>query len=41
MSMNEHDIRNLVEEVREGKLPRRSFIQQMVSVAELLGLAVA
>ena len=32
MSMNEHDIRNLVEEVREGKLPRRSFIQQMVGV---------
>ena len=32
MSMNEHDIKGLVEEVREGKLPRRSFIQQMVSV---------
>jgi peptide/nickel transport system substrate-binding protein len=32
MSMNEQDIRTLVEEVREGKLPRRSFIQQMVGV---------
>jgi peptide/nickel transport system substrate-binding protein len=30
--MQEQDIRNLIEEVREGKLPRRSFIQQMVGV---------
>jgi peptide/nickel transport system substrate-binding protein len=30
--MQEQDIRHLIEEVREGKLPRRSFIQQMVGV---------
>ncbi|MEZ0308904.1 MAG: peptide ABC transporter substrate-binding protein [Ramlibacter sp.] len=30
--MHEHEIRDLIEDVREGKLPRRSFIQQMVSV---------
>jgi len=30
--MQEHDLRQLIEEVREGKLPRRSFIQQMVSL---------
>ena len=30
--MNEREIRNLVEEVRAGTLPRRSFIQQMASV---------
>ena len=28
--MNEHDLRHLIEEVREGRLPRRSFIQQLV-----------
>ena len=28
--MTEQEIRNLVEEVREGSLPRRSFIQKMV-----------
>ncbi len=30
--MQERDLRNLIENVREGKLPRRSFIQQMVSL---------
>lgn len=30
--MQERDLRNLIEDVREGKLPRRSFIQQMVSL---------
>ena len=30
--MQEHDLRALIEEVREGKLPRRSFIQQMVGL---------
>ena len=30
--MNERDLRNLIEKVREGRLPRRRFIQQMVSV---------
>jgi peptide/nickel transport system substrate-binding protein len=30
--MQEQDIRHLIEEVREGKLPRRGFIQRMVSV---------
>ena len=30
--MNEHDLRGLIEEVREGKLPRRGFIQQMVAL---------
>jgi peptide/nickel transport system substrate-binding protein len=30
--MNESEIRVLVEEVREGKLPRRGFIQQMVGL---------
>ncbi|MBL0151707.1 MAG: peptide ABC transporter substrate-binding protein [Ideonella sp.] len=30
--MQEHEIRDLIEDVREGKLPRRSFIGQMVSV---------
>jgi peptide/nickel transport system substrate-binding protein len=29
--MNEHDIRRLVDDVREGKLPRRGFIQRMVA----------
>jgi peptide/nickel transport system substrate-binding protein len=29
-TMNEHDIRRLVERVRDGKLPRRDFIQRMV-----------
>ena len=30
--MQERDIRNLIEQVREGELPRRSFIQRMVAV---------
>ncbi len=30
--MKERDLRNLIEEVRAGRLPRRQFIQQMVSV---------
>ena len=30
--MQERDLRSLIENVREGKLPRRSFIQQMVSL---------
>ncbi|MDO9284148.1 MAG: peptide ABC transporter substrate-binding protein [Aquabacterium sp.] len=30
--MIERDLRTLIEDVREGKLPRRSFIQQMVAV---------
>ncbi len=30
--MQEHDIRQLIEEVRTGALPRRSFIQQLVGV---------
>ncbi len=30
--MQEHDLRVLIEEVREGKLPRRGFIQQMVGL---------
>ncbi len=30
--MEERDLRALIEEVREGKLPRRSFIQQMVGL---------
>src|SRR5688500_3813592 len=29
--MDEHAIRGLVEEVREGKLPRRAFIHRMVA----------
>jgi peptide/nickel transport system substrate-binding protein len=32
IAMQERELRELVEEVRAGKLPRRSFIQQMVSV---------
>ena len=32
--MQERELRVLIEEVREGKLPRRNFIQQMV----MLGL---
>jgi peptide/nickel transport system substrate-binding protein len=31
-SMNERDLRVLIDEVREGKLPRRNFIQQMVGL---------
>ncbi len=30
--MQENDLRAMIEEVREGKLPRRSFIQQMVGL---------
>src|SRR5271154_5076863 len=30
--MKEHQIRALIEEVRTGQMPRRSFIQQMVSL---------
>jgi peptide/nickel transport system substrate-binding protein len=30
--MQEHDIRQLIEDVRHGALPRRSFIQQLVGV---------
>ena len=30
--MNEHDLRRLIEQVREGRLARRSFIQQMVGL---------
>ena len=30
--MQEQDLRQLIEEVREGKLPRRSFIGRMVSL---------
>jgi peptide/nickel transport system substrate-binding protein len=30
--MNEHQIRALIEEVRTGQMPRRSFIQQMVGL---------
>jgi peptide/nickel transport system substrate-binding protein len=30
--MIERELRNLIEDVREGKLPRRSFIQQMVGL---------
>jgi peptide/nickel transport system substrate-binding protein len=30
--MQEQDIRNLIEEVREGRLPRRGFIQHMVGL---------
>src|SRR4051812_8934934 len=30
--MDEQEIRQLVDEVKEGSLPRRSFIQRMVSV---------
>jgi len=30
--MQERDLRHLIEDVRNGKLPRRSFIQQMVSL---------
>ncbi|WP_088282703.1 peptide ABC transporter substrate-binding protein [Ideonella sp. A 288] len=30
--MHEHDLRRLIEDVREGSLPRRSFIGQMVSL---------
>jgi peptide/nickel transport system substrate-binding protein len=31
-AMREHELRNLIEDVREGRLPRRSFIQQMVAL---------
>ena len=30
--MREQELRNLIEDVREGRLPRRSFIQQMVAL---------
>ncbi|OYU65172.1 MAG: hypothetical protein CFE45_44365, partial [Burkholderiales bacterium PBB5] len=30
--MTEHDIRRLIEDVRQGALPRRSFIQRLVSL---------
>ena len=30
--MHEQDLRHLIEDVRQGKLPRRSFIQQMIGV---------
>ena len=30
--MHEQDIRNLIEEVREGRLPRRGFIQHMIGL---------
>ena len=30
--MQEHDIRALIDDVRDGRLPRRSFIQQLVGV---------
>ena len=30
--MNERDLRNLIEKVRDGELPRRSFIQRMVAL---------
>ena len=30
--MHEHDLRNLIEDVRRGDLPRRGFIQQMVGL---------
>ena len=30
--MQERELRALIEDVREGKLPRRSFIQQMVGL---------
>ena len=30
--MQEQELRHLIEDVREGKLPRRSFIQQMVGL---------
>jgi peptide/nickel transport system substrate-binding protein len=30
--MQERELRQLIEEVREGRLPRRSFIQRMVAV---------
>jgi len=30
--MQEHELRNLIEDVRAGSLPRRSFIQQMVGL---------
>jgi len=30
--MQEHDLRHLIEDVREGRLPRRQFICQMVSL---------
>jgi len=30
--MQEHELRHLIEDVRRGKLPRRSFIQQMVGL---------
>ena len=30
--MQEQDLRQLIEEVREGSLPRRSFIQHMVGL---------
>ncbi len=30
--MNEHQLRGLIDEVKSGKLPRRGFIQQIVSL---------
>ncbi len=30
--MHEHDLRHLIEDVREGRLPRRSFIQRLVGL---------
>ena len=30
--MQENEIRQLIEQVREGRLPRRGFIQRMVGV---------
>ena len=37
--MNEHDLRVLIEDVREGRLPRRRFIQMMVGLGLTAPLA--
>ena len=39
--MQERELRQLIEEVREGKLPRRSFVQQMVGLGLTGPLAAA
>ena len=33
--MQERELRQLIEEVRTGELPRRSFIQQMVGLGQI------
>ena len=39
--MQEHDLRHLIEDVREGRLPRRQFICQMVSLGLTASMAAS